>query len=353
MIPREIGNFIYLIKIDLSQNEFSGPIPVEITCMSHLYSLNLSRNHFKESISEEFENMMNLISADFSYNNFSGFIPEGGLFSDLNASSFAGNPYLCGEQLGNCNSGVNGSPVRVHIKLGRLLPLLTLGIIFFCSLVLAIGAVIMKKRAVQKDGDGRSWKMTAFQTLNVGSDDVVECVKEENVVGKGGEGVVYKGIMPNGELVAVKKLMGMGSSNGHGFSAEIKTLGRIRHRHVIRLLAFCSNHDTDLLVYEYMPNGSLGKLLHGNNGKHLDWNTRYKIAVEAAEGLSYLHHDCGLPILHRDVKSGNILLDSNFEARVGDFGLAKLLHQSDTSECMSSVAGTIGYIAPGKLLFHL
>lgn len=188
--------------------------------------------------------------------------------------------------------------------------------------------------------------MTAFQTLSFGIDDVVECIKEENVIGKGGEGVVYKGIMPNGEVVAVKKLTRIGSSNAHGFSAEIKTLGRIRHRHVVRLLGFCFNHDTNLLVYEYMPNGSLAKLLHGNNAMPLDWNTRYKIAVETGQGLSYLHHDCRLAILHRDVKSGNILLDSNFEARVADFGLAKLLHLSGTSECMSSVAGTFGYIAP-------
>jgi serine/threonine protein kinase len=101
-----------------------------------------------------------------------------------------------------------------------------------------------------------------------------------------------------------------------------------------------------------MPNGSLGEVLHGNNGGHLHWNTRYKIAVEVAKGLRYLHHDCWPLILHRDVKSNNILLDSNFEAHVADFGLAKLLHHSGTSECMSSIAGSFGYIAPGKLLFH-
>jgi len=118
------------------------------------------------------------------------------------------------------------------------------------------------------------------------------------------------------------------------------------------MLAFCSNHDTNLLVYEYMPNGSLGELLHGNNGVHLNWDNRYKIAVEAAKGLRYIHHDCSPLILHRDVKSNNILLDSNFEAHIADFGLAKLLHHSGTLECMSSIAGSFGYIAPGKFSFH-
>jgi len=137
-----------------------------------------------------------------------------------------------------------------------------------------------------------------------------------------------------------------GSSHDHGFSAEIQTLGRIRHRHIVRLLGFCSNNETNLLVYEYMPNGSLGEMLHGKKGGHLHWDTRYNIAIEAAKGLCYLHHDCSPLILHRDVKSNNILLDSNFEAHVADFGLAKFLQDSGASECMSAIAGSYGYIAP-------
>ncbi|MBA0677798.1 hypothetical protein Goari_019186 [Gossypium aridum] len=154
--------------------------------------------------------------------------------------------------------------------------------------------------------------------------------------------------MPSGDQVAVKRLpaMSRGSSHDHGFNAEIQTLGRIRHRHIVRLLGFCSNHETNLLVYEYMPNGSLGEVLHGKKGGHLHWDTRYKIAVEAAKGLCYLHHDCSPLIVHRDVKSNNILLDSEFEAHVADFGLAKFLQDSGTSECMSAVAGSYGYIAP-------
>jgi len=154
--------------------------------------------------------------------------------------------------------------------------------------------------------------------------------------------------MPNGDQVAVKRLAAMsrGSSHDHGFNAEIQTLGRIRHRHIVRLLGFCSNHETNLLVYEYMPNGSLGEVLHGKKGGHLHWDTRYKIALEAAKGLCYLHHDCSPLIVHRDVKSNNILLDSNFEAHVADFGLAKFLQDSGTSECMSAIAGSYGYIAP-------
>ncbi|MBA0824489.1 hypothetical protein Goarm_021159, partial [Gossypium armourianum] len=191
-------------------------------------------------------------------------------------------------------------------------------------------------------------KLTAFQRLDFTCDDVLDCLKEDNIIGKGGAGIVYKGSMPSGDHVAVKRLpaMSRGSSHDHGFNAEIQTLGRIRHRHIVRLLGFCSNHETNLLVYEYMPNGSLGEVLHGKKGGHLHWDTRYKIAVEAAKGLCYLHHDCSPLIVHRDVKSNNILLNSDFEAHVADFGLAKFLQDSGTSECMSAIAGSYGYIAP-------
>jgi serine/threonine protein kinase len=96
-----------------------------------------------------------------------------------------------------------------------------------------------------------------------------------------------------------------------------------------------------------MPNGSLGEVLHGKRGGFLKWDTRLKIAIEAAKGLCYLHHDCSPLIIHRDVKSNNILLNSDFEAHVADFGLAKFLRDTGNSECMSAIAGSYGYIAPG------
>ena len=115
---------------------------------------------------------------------------------------------------------------------------------------------------------------------------------------------------------------------------------------MVHLVGACPEYGC--LVYEYMPNGSLGEVLHGKKGGHLQWATRFKIAVEAAKGLCYLHHDCSPPILHRDVKSNNILLDADFEAHVADFGLAKFLRgNAGGSECMSAIAGSYGYIAPG------
>lgn len=219
--------------------------------------------------------------------------------------------------------------------------------LLFCSLTFVVLAII-KTRKIRRS-NSNSWKLTTFQKLEFGSQDILECLKDNNIIGQGGAGIVYGGTMPNGEQVAIKKL-GISkttSSHDNGLSAEIRTLGRIRHRYIVRLMAFCSNKETNLLVYEYMPNGSLGEVLHGKKGGCLlKWDTRLKVAVEAAKGLCYLHHDCSPLIIHRDVKSNNILLSSDFEAHVADFGLAKFLQDSGASECMSAIAGSYGYIAP-------
>ncbi|RVW75564.1 Leucine-rich repeat receptor-like serine/threonine-protein kinase BAM2 [Vitis vinifera] len=261
IIPPEIGHCLSLTYLDLSQNQISGPIPVQIAQIHILNYLNLSWNHMNQNLPKEIGFMKSLTSVDFSHNNFSGWIPQIGQFH-----SSIPLPSLL------------ACPRKIQACFGfESLDL------FFDFAVLAI----------------------------------VKTRKDNNVIGRGGAGIVYRGTMPNGEQVAVKKLQGIskGSSHDNGLSAEIQTLGRIRHRNIVRLLAFCSNKETNLLVYEYMPNGSLGEVLHGKRGGHLKWDTRLKIAIEAAKGLS-------------------------------DFGLAKFLQDNGTSECMSAIAGSYGYIAP-------
>ena len=212
-------------------------------------------------------------------------------------------------------------------------------------------------------GGGRgpegAWLFTAFHKVDFGIAEVIECMKDGNLVGRGGAGVVYAGRPGSTGMIAVKRLNGGGgpgaaSAHDHGFRAEIRTLGSIRHRNIVRLLAFCTNDggNSNVLVYEYMGNGSLGETLHGKGGAFLPWDRRYRIAVESARGLCYLHHDCTPMIVHRDVKSNNILLDAAMEAHVADFGLAKYLRSGAASECMSAIAGSYGYIAPGTQILY-
>ncbi|KAE8723895.1 Leucine-rich repeat receptor-like serine/threonine-protein kinase BAM3 [Hibiscus syriacus] len=342
-IPAEIGNCLHLSYLDMSQNNLSGSIPPEISNVHILSYLNVSRNHLNQAIPQSIGSMKSLTVIDFSFNDFSGKLPEAGQFSVFNASSFAGNPQLCGSLLNNpCNfTVIAGTPGKVP---GDFKLIFALGLLI-CSVIFATAAII-KAKSFKKKGSN-SWKMTTFQKLEFTVSDVLECIKDGNVIGRGGAGIVYHGKMANGMEIAVKKLVGFGTtSHDHGFRAEIETLGNIKHRNIVRLLAFCSNKETNLLVYEYMRNGSLGEALHGKKGGFLGWNLRYKIATEAAKGLCYLHHDCSPLIVHRDVKSNNILLDSSFEAHVADFGLAKFLVDGAASECMSAIAGSYGYIAP-------
>lgn len=344
LVPPEIGSCFHLTFLDMSQNNLSGPIPSDMSNIRNLNYLNLSRNHLNQTIPKSLGSLKSLTVADFSFNDLAGKLPESGQFSLFNASSFAGNPLLCGPLLNNpCNfTTVTNTPGKApsNFKL-----IFALGLLI-CSLIFATAALIKAKTFKKSSSD--SWKLTTFQKLEFTVTDIIECVKDGNVIGRGGAGIVYHGKMPNGVEIAVKKLLGFGNnSHDHGFRAEIQTLGNIRHRNIVRLLAFCSNKDTNLLVYEYMRNGSLGEALHGKKGAlFLGWNLRYKIAIEAAKGLCYLHHDCSPLIVHRDVKSNNILLNSSFEAHVADFGLAKFLVDGGASQCMSAIAGSYGYIAP-------
>ncbi|PKI72673.1 hypothetical protein CRG98_006924 [Punica granatum] len=167
-------------------------------------------------------------------------------------------------------------------------------------------------------------------------------------VGQGGFGSVYLGMLPNGTVLAIKKLEAIGQGKKE-FWVEVSTIGSIHHVHLVKLKGFCAEGPHRLLVYEYLPNGSLDRWIFRNSGKEgtsvLDWNTRFSIAVGIAKGLAYLHDECEGKIVHCDIKPQNILLDENFVAKVSDFGLAKLMSRKD-SLVYTTLRGTRGYLAP-------
>ncbi|KAF7149308.1 hypothetical protein RHSIM_Rhsim03G0241300 [Rhododendron simsii] len=166
-----------------------------------------------------------------------------------------------------------------------------------------------------------------------------------NLIGQGGFGHVHKGVLPSGKEVAVKQLKA-GSGQGEcEFQAEVEIISRVHHRHLVTLVGYCITGSHRMLVYDFVPNNTLAFHLHGKGRPNMDWPTRLKIALGAAKGLAYLHEDCHPKIIHRDIKGTNILLDSNFEAKVADFGLAKFSPDADT-HISTRVMGTFGYLAP-------
>ncbi|WVZ95646.1 hypothetical protein U9M48_041380 [Paspalum notatum var. saurae] len=167
----------------------------------------------------------------------------------------------------------------------------------------------------------------------------------QRLLGEGGFGSVYKGSLPDGKDVAIKRLKDGGGQGEREFQAEVEIISRVHHRHLVSLVGYCISNDQRLLVYDYVPNDTLHYHLHGHGMPVLKWSTRIKVAAGAARGIAYLHEDCHPRIIHRDIKSSNILLDNNFEAKVADFGLARLALDAVT-HVTTRVMGTFGYMAP-------
>ncbi|KAJ6872891.1 hypothetical protein NC651_031890 [Populus alba x Populus x berolinensis] len=170
---------------------------------------------------------------------------------------------------------------------------------------------------------------------------------EENVIGEGGYGIVYRGVLSDGTKVAVKNLLNNRGQAEREFKVEVEVIGRVRHKNLVRLLGYCVEGAYRMLVYEYVDNGNLDQWLHGDVGEvsPLTWDIRRNIILGTAKGLAYLHDGLEPKVVHRDVKSSNILLDRQWNSKVSDFGLAKLLH-SERSYVTTRVMGTFGYVAP-------
>ncbi|XP_021895812.1 proline-rich receptor-like protein kinase PERK13 [Carica papaya] len=167
----------------------------------------------------------------------------------------------------------------------------------------------------------------------------------QNVIGEGGFGCVYKGWLSDRKEVAVKQLKAGSGQGEREFRAEVEIISRVHHRHLVSLVGYCISEQHRLLIYEFVPNKTLEHHLHGEGLPVLDWVKRLKIAIGSAKGLAYLHEDCHPKIIHRDIKSANILLDDAFEAQVADFGLARLTDTTQT-HVSTRVMGTFGYLAP-------
>ncbi|XP_010930348.3 leucine-rich repeat receptor protein kinase HPCA1 [Elaeis guineensis] len=169
---------------------------------------------------------------------------------------------------------------------------------------------------------------------------------EANHIGNGSYGKVYRGILTDGQLVAVKRAQQGSMQGGLEFNTEIELLSRVHHKNLVTLVGFCFDQGEQILVYEYVPNGTLKESLSGKSGVHLDWKRRLRVALGAARGLAYLHELANPPIVHRDIKSSNILLDDHLNAKVSDFGLSKPMGDDTKGYVTTQVKGTMGYLDP-------
>ncbi|XP_031494119.1 LRR receptor-like serine/threonine-protein kinase SIK1 [Nymphaea colorata] len=351
-IPPEFGNLRSVQVVDLSKNNLEGVIPSEIGQLQNIASLILSNNSFQGEIPPQITNCFSLVNLNVSYNNLSGMVPLAKNFSRFPPESFLGNPFLCGSWLG-AGCGFYGQPSKAIISRAAVV-CITLGCITLLSMVVV--AIYRSKQPQQfaKGSDTAVQGPPKLVILHMNMaihtyEDIMritENLNEKYIIGYGATSTVYKCILKNSKPIAIKRLYSRYPHNLREFENELATIGSIKHRNLVCLHGYSLTPHGNLLFYDYMENGSLWDLLHGPSRKvKLDWDTRLRIAVGAAQGLAYLHHDCDPRIIHRDVKTSNILLDENFEAHLSDFGIAKCISSTKTHSS-TYVMGTIGYIDP-------
>ncbi|XP_059454536.1 receptor-like protein kinase 7 [Corylus avellana] len=361
-IPDTLSTGVSLTDINMANNSLSGQIPSSLGSLPTLNALNLSNNQLSGEIPETFSSLR-LSLLDLSHNRLTGPVPQFLSLPTYNGS-FAANEGLCSSMtsslLPRCPSASG-----ISREFRTLIICFTVGSTFLLILSNFVFLFYLKKREKDKSRSSKdeSWDGKSYQVLSFTEDEILDSVKQENLIGKGGSGNVYKAVLPNGKELAVKHIWNANSSRGKSwsstapmlgkrgetskeFDSEVQTLSSIRHENVVKLYCSITSEDSSLLVYEYLPNGSLWDQLHLCRKPELDWETRYEIAVGGAKGLEYLHHGCERPVIHRDVKSSNILLDEFLKPRIADFGLAKIVQANGDRDFTPAIAGKHGYIAP-------
>ncbi|XP_030959993.1 phytosulfokine receptor 1 [Quercus lobata] len=366
----EFGNLKKLHVLNLQFNSLSGQIPSDLSGMTSLEALDLSYNNLTGTIPPSLQSLSFCSKFNVAYNHLSGDIPLGGQFRTFPNSSFEGNN-LCDAPCQQLR-GVPHPPPS-HNKSGRNVGSIigmSIGIVFGTAFLLIIMFMIViraySRREVDPEKeeavtDGKDLEELGSKSVvlfrnkesskELSLDDLLKSTNnfdQANIIGCGGFGLVYRATLPDGKKVAIKRLSGDCGQMDREFRAEVEALSRAQHPNLVHLQGYCMYKNDRLLIYSYMENSSLDYWLHEklDGPSSLDWDTRLQIAQGAARGLAYLHQSCEPHILHRDIKSSNILLNENFEAHLADFGLARLLLSPYDTHVTTDLVGTLGYIPP-------
>ncbi|KAF5941832.1 hypothetical protein HYC85_019474 [Camellia sinensis] len=356
IIPDDIGRILrFVTYLDLSANGFSGEIPPGIANLTYLNILKLDDNRLTGQIPHELGLLLRMKSFSVANNLLSGPVPDFGRTSVTTAESYANNKGLCGGPLKRCKASdaydhaffLNGFAVGCSVS-----TVVVFALTMFCLPFDPLLKKIMsskKKKRNQKVVQRRQWHPT---TMNRVEDTTIskleklvtrisftelvnatENFREDNILGLGKTGTMYKAVFSNGSFLAIKRFFDSQFSEGH-FMSEVMTLGRLRHINLVPLFGFCYEGKEKLLVYKYMPNGNLYDWLHPPECelKTMKWPVRVKIAVGLARGLAWLHHhDRKFRVFNQNISSKCVLLDKNFEPKISNFGEAKFMNSNDAA----------------------
>ncbi|TKW26262.1 hypothetical protein SEVIR_3G176500v4 [Setaria viridis] len=351
-----------ITSVNLSFSGLDGDISSSFANLKAVQYMDLSHNNLAGSVPDSLSQLSSLTFLDLTGNKLSGSIPSGLLKRIQDGSlnlRYGDNPNLCTN--GNsCQTTKRKTKLAIYIAVPVVLVVVTVSVV-----VLLLCFCRRKKQGSTSNSvkpqnetpmshapaGGGSYPQSTLQLENRRfTYKELEMITNnfQRVLGRGGFGYVYDGFLEDGTQVAVKLRSDSSNQGVKEFLAEAQTLTRIHHKNLVSMIGYCKDGDYMALVYEYMSEGTLQEHISGNgrNTGFLSWRQRLKIALESAQGLEYLHKGCNPPLIHRDVKAANILLNAKLEAKIADFGLTKAYHDNDTHVSTNTLVGTLGYVDP-------
>ncbi|KAM0875070.1 hypothetical protein ACQ4PT_037026 [Festuca glaucescens] len=355
-----VGSHPRITNVSLSSSGLNGDISSSFTNLTAVQYLDLSNNNLTGSIPDALSQLPLLTVLDLSGNQLNGSIPSGLLKRIQDGSMdlrYGNNPKLCTD-VNSCQMHAKkNSKLALYIAVPAVL------LVVIVSVTVLLICLRKPKKQDTNEGSMHNSITPPNETSHVDSDSSLQRLESrhftykelqkitgnfQRVLGRGGFGYVYDGSLEDGTQVAVKLRSHTSNQGVKEFLAEAQILTRIHHTNLVSMIGYCKDGEYMALVYEYMSEGTLQEHIDGSNrsGECLPWTQRLRIALESAQGLEYLHKGCNPPLIHRDVKATNILLNAKLEARIADFGLSKAFNSNDTHVFTNTVVGTPGYVDP-------